>query len=148
MSTIQRVELDSTLCCPDAVEFETRMHDRVVGQNDAIEKLSWIVQTFMAGFSPVGRPVGVLLFLGRLGFRTQNIRKPWSPPPPTPLALSPIHCHRMRAIEGKRLETGGAEMRSGAKWKRDYCFSGLFLAMLISVRNSSIGSAELCGNHR
>jgi hypothetical protein len=67
MSTIQRVELDSTLRCPDAVEFETRMLDRVVGQNDAVEKLSWIVQTFMAGFSPVGRPAGVLLFLGSIG---------------------------------------------------------------------------------
>jgi hypothetical protein len=64
MSTIQRVELDSTLRCPDAVEFETRMLDRVIGQDDAVEKLSWIVQTFMAGFSPVGRPAGVLLFLG------------------------------------------------------------------------------------
>jgi ATP-dependent Clp protease ATP-binding subunit ClpB len=67
MSTIQKVELDSTLRCPDAVEFETRMLDRVVGQNDAVEKLSWIVQTFMAGFSPVARPAGVLLFLGPTG---------------------------------------------------------------------------------
>ncbi|MDB4893960.1 MAG: ATPase, partial [Firmicutes bacterium] len=67
MSTIQRVELDSTLRCPDAVEFETRMHDRIIGQDDAVEKLSWIVQTFMAGFSAVGRPAGVLLFLGPTG---------------------------------------------------------------------------------
>jgi hypothetical protein len=85
MSTIQRVELDSTLRCPDAVEFETRMLDRVVGQNDAGEKLSWIVQTFMAGFSPVGRPDGVLLFLGPIGIPHSKPRYNLVPSSPRPL---------------------------------------------------------------
>jgi hypothetical protein len=90
MSTIQRVELDSTLRCPDAVEFETRMLDRVVGQNDAVEKLSWIVQTFMAGFSPVGRPAGVLLFLGSIGIphsERQETLVPSSSHSPRPFSL-------------------------------------------------------------
>src|SRR6478672_9467804 len=85
MSTIQRVELDSTLRCPDAVEFETRMLDRVVGQNDAVEKLSWIVQTFMAGFSAAGRPAGVLLFLGPTGIPHSERQETLVPPSPRPL---------------------------------------------------------------
>ena len=100
MSKIQKVDLDTTQRCPDAIEFEARMRDRVVGQDEAIEKLSWLVQTFMAGFSAKGRPAGVLLFLGPTGsevFRTQHsaphLFKTWSPPPLTPSALSPFYCH-------------------------------------------------------
>ena len=88
MSTLQRVELDSTLRCPDAVDFERRLRERVVGQNEAIDKVTWMVQTFMAGFNPPGRPAGILLFLGPTGF-------PHSEPlqnlvPTFPLPLRPI----------------------------------------------------------
>jgi ATP-dependent Clp protease ATP-binding subunit ClpA len=68
MSTIHQVELDSSLRCPDAVDFERRLRERVVGQDEAIERVSWMVQTFMAGFNPPGRPAGILLFLGPDGF--------------------------------------------------------------------------------
>jgi len=74
MSTIQRVELDSTLRCPDAVDFERRLRERVVGQDEAIDKVSWMVQTFMAGFNPPGRPAGILLFLGATGFPHSEAR--------------------------------------------------------------------------
>ena len=94
MSKIQTVELDSTLRCPDAIEFEKRLREHVVGQDEAISKVTWIVQTFMAGFNPPGRPAGTLLFLGSTGFRTENPRKTRSPPPPSRLALSPFYCHR------------------------------------------------------
>lgn len=94
MSTSHRVPLDPTLRCQDAVEFEKRMREHVVGQDEAIEKTTWMVQTFMAGFNPPGRPAGVLLFLGPTGFRTQNLCKTWSPPSPGSLAPSPIHCQR------------------------------------------------------
>lgn len=67
MSTIQRVELDSTVRCQDALEFERDMKDHVVGQDEAIDKATWMVQTFMAGFNPPGRTAGVLLFLGPTG---------------------------------------------------------------------------------
>jgi hypothetical protein len=56
MSTIHRVELDSTLRCPDAVDFERRLRERIVGQDEAIERVTWMVQTFMAGFNPPGCP--------------------------------------------------------------------------------------------
>jgi ATP-dependent Clp protease ATP-binding subunit ClpA len=67
MSSIQRVELDSTLRCADAVEFDKRMRDRVVGQDEALDKISWKIQTFMAGLNAPGRPAGILLFLGPIG---------------------------------------------------------------------------------
>ena len=97
MSKIQKVELDTTQRCPDAIEFEARLRDRVVGQDEAIEKLSWLVQTFMAGFSAKGRPAGVLLFLGPTEFRTQHSaphpNKTWSPLPLVPSAPSQLPCH-------------------------------------------------------
>ena len=67
MSTIQRVELDSTLRCPDAVDFERRLRERVVGQDEAIDRVTWMVQTFMAGFNAPAAPPA-LLFLGPTGF--------------------------------------------------------------------------------
>ena len=99
MSTIQRVELDSTLRCADAVEFEKRMHDRVIGQDEAIEKLSWKIQTFMAGLNAPGRPAGILLFLGPTGdsaFKTLE-----SPGPLLVPLLSPY----LPVTAGKRIET-------------------------------------------
>jgi hypothetical protein len=63
MSTIQRVELDSTLRCHRP-----------------------------ASTLPAVPPI--LLFLGPIGFRTQDLGTTWSPPSPGPLALSPIYCHR------------------------------------------------------
>jgi len=87
MSTLQRVELDSTLRCPDAVDFERRLRERVVGQDEAIDKVTWMVQTFMAGFNPPGRPAGILLLLGPTGIphsgRLQNL----VPTFPRPLRL-------------------------------------------------------------
>jgi ATP-dependent Clp protease ATP-binding subunit ClpA len=73
MSTIHRVELDSTLRCPDAVDFERRLRERIVGQDEPIDKVTWMVQTFMAGFHPPRRPAGILLFTGPTGFRTHII---------------------------------------------------------------------------
>jgi hypothetical protein len=100
MSTVHRVELDSTLRCPDAVEFEKRMKEHVVGQDDAIDKATLLVQTFMAGFNPPGRPAGVLLFLGPTGIPHSEPRYNLVPSSPNPLALSPSHCHRKRLEEG------------------------------------------------
>lgn len=91
MSTIHRVELDSTLRCTDAVDFERRLRERIVGQDEAIDRVTWMVQTFMAGFNPPGRPAGILLFLGPTRFphleRLENV-VPSSPPPLRPLSSS------------------------------------------------------------
>ena len=105
MSTIQRVELDSTLRCPDAVDFERLLRERVVGQDEAIDKVTWMVQTFMASFNPPGRPAGILLFLGPTGFPhsgpLQNL-VPTSPNPPRPLSpLLPRLCPLARVSRSK-----------------------------------------------
>jgi len=43
------------------------MRRKIVGQDQAIEKVVEIYQTFLAGLNPPGRPVGNLLFLGPTG---------------------------------------------------------------------------------
>ena len=50
--------------CP---RFDTSLRRKIVGQDDAIEKVTEIYQMFVAGLNPPGRPVGNLLFLGPTG---------------------------------------------------------------------------------
>jgi ATP-dependent Clp protease ATP-binding subunit ClpB len=59
--------LDPTLRSRDAAEFENALRRKVVGQDQAIEKVAEIYQMFAAGLNPPGRPVGNLLFLGPTG---------------------------------------------------------------------------------
>jgi ATP-dependent Clp protease ATP-binding subunit ClpB len=51
----------------EAKEFSEAMRRRVVGQDEAIEKVAEIYQMFLAGLNPPNRPVGNLLFLGPTG---------------------------------------------------------------------------------
>src|ERR1700739_3759053 len=51
----------------DAKEFDSALRRKVVGQDQAIEKVVEIYQMFLAGLNPPGRPVGNLLFLGPTG---------------------------------------------------------------------------------
>jgi ATP-dependent Clp protease ATP-binding subunit ClpB len=59
--------LDPTLRSQDAAKFEDVLHRKIVGQDQAIEKVVEIFQMFVAGLNPPGRPVGNLLFLGPTG---------------------------------------------------------------------------------
>src|SRR5512140_2783921 len=59
--------LDPTRRSNDAGEFETALRRRIVGQDQAIEKVVEIYQMFLAGLNAPGRPVGNLLFLGPTG---------------------------------------------------------------------------------
>ena len=59
--------LDPTLRSSDAVEFQNALQRKVVGQDQAVEKVVEIYQMFLAGLNPPGRPVGNLLFLGPTG---------------------------------------------------------------------------------
>ena len=59
--------LDPTQRSNDAKEFEHALRRRIVGQDQAIEKVVQIYQMFQAGLNPPGRPVGNLLFLGPTG---------------------------------------------------------------------------------
>src|SRR4029077_5820415 len=59
--------LDPTLRSTDATEFAKALHRNIVGQDQAVEEVAEIYQTFLAGLNPPGRPVANMLFLGPTG---------------------------------------------------------------------------------
>jgi ATP-dependent Clp protease ATP-binding subunit ClpB len=61
------ITLDPTRRSNDAAEFENALRRKIVGQDQAIEKIAEIYQMFVAGLNPPGRPVGNLVFLGPTG---------------------------------------------------------------------------------
>ena len=67
MKTVVNTMFDPTRRCNDAREFEGALRRRIVGQDQAVEKVVEIYQMFLAGLNPPGRPVGNLLFLGPTG---------------------------------------------------------------------------------
>jgi ATP-dependent Clp protease ATP-binding subunit ClpA len=67
MSGTLRKQLDPTQTGQDALKLRADLHKRVVGQNDAIDQIVNIYQTFLAGLSSPGRPIGNFLFLGPTG---------------------------------------------------------------------------------
>jgi ATP-dependent Clp protease ATP-binding subunit ClpA len=66
MGLINRM-LDPTRTGSDAGKLELDLRKRVVGQDEAIRQIIDVYQTFLAGMSSTGRPVGNLLFLGPTG---------------------------------------------------------------------------------
>jgi ATP-dependent Clp protease ATP-binding subunit ClpB len=66
MSRINK-QLDPTLTGNEAVKFERDLRQRVVGQDEAINQIVNIYQTYLAGMSSPGRPIGNFLFLGPTG---------------------------------------------------------------------------------
>ena len=67
MKTGINAMLDPSRRSGDAQEFETAIRRKIVGQDQAVEKVVEIYQMFLAGLNPPGRPVGNLLFLGPTG---------------------------------------------------------------------------------
>jgi ATP-dependent Clp protease ATP-binding subunit ClpB len=67
MRTNLATVLDPTRRSNDARDFETNLRRKIVGQDQAIEKVAEIYQMFLAGMNAPGRPVGNLLFLGPTG---------------------------------------------------------------------------------
>jgi ATP-dependent Clp protease ATP-binding subunit ClpA len=67
MRTNLATVLDPSRRSSDAGEFETALRRKIVGQDQAIEKVAEIYQMFLAGLNAPGRPVGNLLFLGPTG---------------------------------------------------------------------------------
>jgi ATP-dependent Clp protease ATP-binding subunit ClpB len=67
MKTGLNTALDPTRRSSDAQSFENFLRRKIVGQDDAVEKVTEIYQMFLAGLNPPGRPVGNLLFLGPTG---------------------------------------------------------------------------------
>jgi ATP-dependent Clp protease ATP-binding subunit ClpA len=67
MKTGLNAMLDPTRRSSDAQDFDNSLRRKIVGQDDAVEKVTEIYQMFLAGLNPPGRPVGNLLFLGPTG---------------------------------------------------------------------------------
>ena len=59
--------LDPTRTGRDAQELEKKLRHLVVGQDEAIHEIVRTYQTYVAGLSPTGRPIGTFLFLGPTG---------------------------------------------------------------------------------
>jgi ATP-dependent Clp protease ATP-binding subunit ClpB len=59
--------LDATVTGTKAKELETKLHHLVIGQEEAIQEIVRTYQTYLAGLSPDGRPIGNFLFLGPTG---------------------------------------------------------------------------------
>jgi len=59
--------LDPTLTGRDAEELESSLRRKIVGQDEAIEQIVNIYQTYLAGMISPGRPIGNFLFLGPTG---------------------------------------------------------------------------------
>ena len=60
-------QLDPTQTGHDAEKLELDLHKRIVGQDEAIQQIISIYQTYLAGMSSPGRPIGNFLFLGPTG---------------------------------------------------------------------------------
>src|SRR5438067_3583019 len=59
--------LDPTLTGRDAVDLDASLRRKIVGQDEAIEQIVNIYQTYLAGMTSPGRPIGNFLFLGPTG---------------------------------------------------------------------------------
>src|SRR3974390_1246065 len=51
----------------EAAIFERKLRERVIGQDEAVREIVGVYQTFLAGLTASGRPVGSFLFLGPTG---------------------------------------------------------------------------------
>ncbi len=67
MGRLSNKQLDPTLTGYEAEKLESDLHKRIVGQDEAILQIVNIYQTFLAGMSSPGRPIGNFLFLGPTG---------------------------------------------------------------------------------
>src|SRR5205807_10190027 len=59
--------LDPNKTGRQAEDLENQLRNLVVGQDEAIHQIVKAYQTYLAGLSPVGRPIGNFLFLGPTG---------------------------------------------------------------------------------
>jgi ATP-dependent Clp protease ATP-binding subunit ClpA len=65
--TTGTIFLDPEKKSPRAQEFAESLGARIVGQEQAVRRMSNVYQTFLAGMNPPRRPVGTMLFLGPTG---------------------------------------------------------------------------------
>jgi ATP-dependent Clp protease ATP-binding subunit ClpB len=61
------IALDPTRRNTEAITFADALQRNIIGQEQAIEEVAQVYQTFLAGLNPPGRPVSNMLFLGPTG---------------------------------------------------------------------------------
>jgi ATP-dependent Clp protease ATP-binding subunit ClpB len=59
--------LDPMQTGPEAGMLDSNLRKRIIGQDDAIQQIVDVYQTYLAGMSSPGRPIGNFLFLGPTG---------------------------------------------------------------------------------
>src|SRR3989454_8598158 len=59
--------LDPMRTGPEAGKLDSNLRKRIVGQEDAIQQIADVYQTYLGGMSSLGRPIGNFLFLGPTG---------------------------------------------------------------------------------
>src|SRR5213592_1276450 len=59
--------LDPMQTGPEAGKLDSNLRKRIVGQDDAVQQIVDVYQTYLAGMSSPGRPIGNFLFLGPTG---------------------------------------------------------------------------------
>jgi ATP-dependent Clp protease ATP-binding subunit ClpB len=64
---LSTVALAPKLKCPDALDFEAALRKRFIGQDEAVAKLSEILQIFRAGYHDPKKPISTVLSLGPTG---------------------------------------------------------------------------------
>ena len=64
---VEEIVLDPEMRSSQVVDFERRLLGKIVGQDRAVSQIVNMYQTYMAGMTMPGRPVGNLLFLGPTG---------------------------------------------------------------------------------
>jgi ATP-dependent Clp protease ATP-binding subunit ClpA len=63
----KRVPLNPDLKSPRALEFESKLARRIVGQERAVRRIAGLYQIYLASMQNPGRPIGTFLFLGPTG---------------------------------------------------------------------------------
>jgi ATP-dependent Clp protease ATP-binding subunit ClpB len=85
--------LDPAKLGSEAEQLEKDLRARIVGQDDAVRQIVDMYQTFLAGMSSHGRPVGTLLFLGPTGTgKTHTVEAVAESLAGDPLAVVKIDC--------------------------------------------------------
>ncbi len=59
------------------MHMEDRLHERIVGQDEAISVVSNAVRRARAGLQDPNRPIGSFIFLGPPGLARRNWPAPW-----------------------------------------------------------------------
>ena len=68
------IRLDATRTGSQAQDLARKLHSLVIGQDDAIHQIVTAYQTYLAGLTPIGRPIANFLFLGSTGSGKTNRR--------------------------------------------------------------------------